>query len=94
MLVAEELGHEPEPFVIHDLRRTVRTRLSQLRVSPEIAELVIGHGRKGITRVYDQHEALDERREALELWAARLRSIVTPPPENVTDLEEERRARA
>jgi hypothetical protein len=30
----EELGAELPPWVIHDLRRTVRTRLSQLRISP------------------------------------------------------------
>jgi integrase len=90
-LVAEELGRDPEPYVTHDLRRTVRTRLSQLRVPTEIAELVIGHGRKGLAAVYDRHEALDERREALELWGTRLRSIVEPPPPNVVAIE---RARA
>jgi len=94
VLVAAELGRVPEPFVVHDIRRSVRTRLSQLRVPTEVAELVIGHALKGLHAVYNQHDFLDERREALELWAARLRSIVTPPPENVSDLEEERRARA
>ena len=52
-----------------------------------VAEMVIGHGRKGIQRVYDQHSYEDEMREALELWAARLRDIVTPPPENVVRIE-------
>jgi integrase len=94
-LMAEELGRELEPWVIHDLRRTVRTRLSQLKVHPEIAELVIGHNRKGLHAVYDQHEALDERREALEAWAHKLRTIIeSPPPGKVHDIEEERRARA
>ena len=49
--------------------------------------MIIGHGRKGIQRVYDQHSYEDEMREALELWAARLRDIVTPPPENVVTLK-------
>jgi hypothetical protein len=31
-------------------------------------------------RVYDAHAYLDEKREALELWAAVLRQIVEPPP--------------
>jgi integrase len=93
-LAAKALGRAPAPWQLHDLRRTVRTRLSQLRVSTEVAELVIGHALKGLHAVYNQHDFLDERREALELWAARLRSIVTPPPPNVADLEEERRARA
>ena len=78
------------PWVIHDIRRTVRTRLASLRVPDMVAEMVIGHGRKGIQRVYDQHSYEDEMREALELWAARLRAIVTPPPENVVRLKKER----
>jgi len=67
-------------FVLHDLRRTVRTRLSSLRVSDRVAEMVIGHAARGLQRVYDQHSFADEMREALDLWAARLRSIVSPPP--------------
>lgn len=67
-------------WVNHDLRRTVRTRLSKLRVNADVAELVIGHTLKGLIAVYDQHAYLDERREALELWEENLRSIVTPPP--------------
>lgn len=63
------------PFTIHDLRRTVRTRLSALRVPDHIAEMVIGHGRKGIARVYDQHRYVDEMREALDLWGVRLRKL-------------------
>ena len=62
-----------EPFVIHDLRRSMRTRLSSLRIPDVVCEMVIGHGRKGLQRVYDQHTFQDEMREALEAWAARLR---------------------
>jgi integrase len=68
----------------HDLRRTARTNLASLGVSPFIAELVIGHQQKGVHRVYDVHRYQAEKREALERWASRLRDIVTPPPANVT----------
>jgi hypothetical protein len=37
-------------------------------------------------RVYDQHAYAAEKRHALELWAARLRNIVVPPPPNVVEL--------
>jgi integrase len=74
-------------WVTHDLRRTVRTRLASLRVSDIVAEMIIGHGRRGIQRVYDQHSYETEMREGLELWAARLRSIVEPPPANVVKLK-------
>jgi integrase len=80
--MTEELGHAPEPFRLHDLRRTVRTRLSSLRVAFEVAEMVIGHGKRGNQRTYDQHQYIDEI-GALEMWAAKLRSFITPPPPNV-----------
>jgi integrase len=70
----------------HDLRRTARTNLASLGVSPFIAELVIGHQQKGVHKVYDVHRYQTEKREALERWANRLRDIVTPPPANVSRL--------
>jgi integrase len=78
-----------EPFINHDVRRSVRTGLSKLRVQDHIAEAVIGHGRKGIARVYDMHRFDDEKREALELWNAKLRAPVNPPPSNVVPLRAE-----
>jgi integrase len=72
--------HRIEGWTPHDLRRTVRTRLSALRVPEPIAELVIGHARRGLARVYDQHRFEDEKREALTAWNALLKSIVDPPP--------------
>jgi integrase len=78
------------PFVNHDIRRTVRSRLSRLKVTEEAREAVLAHARPGIKGVYDLHDYLDEKREALELWAARLREIVEPRPRNVLKL----RARA
>ena len=76
-LMREELG-DLIPWTIHDLRRTVRTRLSALRVSSDVAEAVLGHVKPGIVGVYDQHQYLDEKREALEAWAVKLRTIVAP----------------
>jgi hypothetical protein len=60
--------------------------LSELRIPEHVAELAIGHARKGLARIYDQHRYQEEVREALTLWAARLRSIVSPPPPNVVSL--------
>jgi Arm DNA-binding domain len=72
-----------EPWVIHDLRRTGRTHLSALKVAEEVREAVIAHVRPGIKGTYDLYGYLDEKRDALTQWAARLRSIVEPPPANV-----------
>ncbi len=69
-----------EPFVIHDIRRTVRAGLSALPVPDLVRELVIAHSRPGLHKVYDQYAYLDEKRHALELWTARLLGIVAPTP--------------
>jgi hypothetical protein len=84
-LQARKRGEDPakvelRPWIIHDLRRTLRTHLSALRTPEHVSEMVIGHGRKGIERVYDQHRYIDEMREALTAWAARLRAILEPQP--------------
>jgi integrase len=89
--MARRRGDDPStvtlaPWVVHDLRRTVRTHLAALRVPDHVAEMVLGHGKKGLQRVYDQHRYETELREALTLWAVRLRSIVQPPPANVVTL--------
>jgi integrase len=73
-------------FVNHDVRRTVRSQLSRLKVAEEVREAVLAHARPGIKKVYDVHDYLDEKREALELWAARLKKIVNPTPRNVVQL--------
>jgi integrase len=65
-------------WVFHDLRRTMRTNLSGLPVPDLVAELVIAHAKPGLHKVYDQHAYRDEKRRALELWAAKLLSIVEP----------------
>jgi integrase len=57
-----------EPWVVHDIRRTVRSGLSRLGVDVITAELVIGHKLKGIVGVYDRYERLTERRQALSMW--------------------------
>jgi integrase len=86
-LMEEELGKAPAPFVIHDLRRVVRTKLAGLNVSDMVGELILGHGKKGIQRVYDLEQYEPQMRDALELWAGRLRDLTAPPdPSKVRQL--------
>jgi integrase len=65
------------PYSLHDLRRTVRTRLAELGVSPFIGELILAHAQKGVHAVYDLHRYDPEKREALLKWEGRLLAIVT-----------------
>lgn len=76
-----------EPWVFHDLRRTMRTHLGGLPVPNNVCELVLAHAQPGLHKVYDLHSYRDEKRRALELWAARLLSIVaTAAPNNIVSL--------
>lgn len=75
-----------KPWVNHDLRRTARSHLSRLKVSEEAREALLAHARPGIKGTYDLYDYLDEKREALELWSARLRPIVELEPANIVRL--------
>ena len=68
-----ELGIEA--FTLHDLRRTCRTGLARLKVEPHVAERVLNHTQEGIAGVYDQWAYIDEKRAALEKWAAHLSEL-------------------
>lgn len=61
-----------EPFTIHDFRRTARTHLAALGVDPHIAERCLNHKIKGVEGIYNRHDYLPERRDALNKWAALL----------------------
>ena len=67
-------------WVNHDLRRVVRSGLSALRVQHDVAEAILAHRPPGIVGTYNLHEYEDEKAEALEKWAQRLRDIVSPVP--------------
>jgi integrase len=62
-------------FNLHDLRRTCRTGLSRLKVEPHIAERVLNHIQPGVAGVYDRFAYLEEKRQALEKWAAHLKGL-------------------
>ena len=59
-------------FTLHDLRRTCRTGLSQLKVEPHIAERVLNHAQEEMEGVYDQWKFADEKCTALEKWSTYL----------------------
>lgn len=73
-------GKPLAPWRIHDLRRTVRTRMGKLGVLPHVAELVLNHAghKSGLGGVYDHHDYGAEIAEALRKWEAHLLAIVEP----------------
>jgi integrase len=63
-------------WVLHDLRRTCRTRLAGLGVADPVADLILGHGKRGLARVYNQHRYEGEMRVAFDAWAEGMRAIL------------------
>jgi len=62
------------------LRRTVRTGLARLGVRHEAAERCLNHAVQEMEAACSTHDYLDERREALERWAAHVEAVVHGPP--------------
>jgi hypothetical protein len=66
------------PWSIHDLRRTVATGLQRLGVRLEVTEAVLNHisgSRGGIAGVYQRHDWANEKRAALDAWAAHVLAV-------------------
>jgi integrase len=54
----------------HDMRSTARSHLAALGVDVLVAERCLNHTLGGLVAVYDQHDYIRERRDALEKLAA------------------------
>jgi integrase len=73
----------------HDLRRTAVTGMAELNIAPHVIELVVNHvsgSRGGVAGIYNRSEMMQERRAALERWAAHVDGLVAGRPSNVTSL--------
>jgi integrase len=95
--LAEQRGDDPGKvplthWVNHDIRRTVRSGLSRLKIAEEVREAVLAHARPGIKGTYDLYDYREEKLHALEAWTGLLRSIVEPnsPVGNVVTLSHAR----
>jgi integrase len=77
---------------IHDLRRTVATKMADLGVAPHFVEQVLGHAgghKAGVAGVYNKSVYEREVRAALSLWADHVRVIVEGGERKVLPLTRE-----
>ena len=77
LAMADKLGKAPEPWVLHDIRRTFVTGLQKLGVRLEVTEAAVNHRSgavSGVTAVYAKHDYAEEKRAALDAWAPACRS--------------------
>ena len=64
---------------LHDLRRTCVSGMARLGVPPHVADKVLNHQSgtiSGVAAVYQRHEFLAERKDALERWSAHLARLL------------------
>lgn len=68
------------PWTIHDLRRTAATGMAEIGIAPHIVEAVINHAsghKNGVAGIYNRASYENEKRDALDRWAAHVVQIVT-----------------
>jgi integrase len=78
-VVDRKLGTSVEPWRLHDIRRSVATRMADLGVMPHVIEAVLNHHsghRGGVGGIYNRSNYEREVRAALALWADHIRSVV------------------
>lgn len=69
----KRLDHD-EKWTLHDLRRTLATRLNDLGILPHVVEHLLGHTISGVEGIYNRSQYMNEKRAALDLWV----STITP----------------
>ncbi|KPP98531.1 MAG: integrase [Bacteroidetes bacterium HLUCCA01] len=75
-------------FRMHDLRRTMATHMAGLGIDQSIIGHVLNHkglsGADQITAIYNRHDYLAEKREALARWTRALHRIVAGESQEAT----------
>jgi len=64
---------------VHDLRRTIVSGMARLGVPPHIADKILNHQSgtiSGVAAVYQRHDFLTERKEALDRWGIHVDQII------------------
>jgi integrase len=70
-------GSIEKAFSYGDLRRTIETHMQSLHIDDEVRDHIQSHGLTGVRqRHYSRYEYLDEKRQALEKWAAYLSRLL------------------
>jgi integrase len=73
---------------VHDLRRTVVSGMARLGVPPHVADKILNHQSgtiSGVAAVYQRHEFLAERKDALERWATHVGGLLFNTPRKLRE---------
>ncbi|MEI6537786.1 MAG: site-specific integrase, partial [Verrucomicrobiaceae bacterium] len=81
------------PWRLHDLRRTMATRMGDLGIGPHIIEAALNHisgARAGIAGIYNRSLYSAEKRAALNVWGEHLLGLVSGQEAKVVPLHKVR----
>jgi integrase len=82
-----ELVPNMQPWVLHDIRRSVATKMADsecgLAIAPHVLDRILNHvsgagGIVGVAAVYNRNQYAPERREALQAWGRYLEGLIYP----------------
>lgn len=76
---ADESAKPMVAWRLHDLRRTMATRLGDLGVHPHVVEAVLNHvsgSKAGVAGIYNKAVYAAEKRAALILWAEHVMGVI------------------
>jgi integrase len=73
----------------HTMRRTFITNMARLSIPTEIRNRLTNHADQSVDGVYNQHDYLEQKRDALIRWDRQLRAIISgiPSDSKVVSLE-------
>ena len=66
-------------YTLHDMRRTCATRMADLGVQPHVVEAILNHisgSKAGVSGIYNRSSYSMEKRAALELWSAHVKTLL------------------
>lgn len=94
---AAEAAGQPTPpplpgWVMHDFRRSGVTALAEMGFPPHVADKLLNHTQgtiRGVAAIYQRGQFMEERKRALEAWAAHVLACAEgkQAPSNVVRLE-------
>ena len=79
-MAANADGIEAGDWRFHDARRTMATVMQRLRISGDVIEAcenrLAGNSKAGSAKVYQRHQYLEEKTEAMQAWGSFIERIV------------------
>ncbi len=79
---------------LHDLRRTCATGMAEIGIAPHIIEACLNHisgAKAGVAGIYNRAAYADEKKAALERWAAHISDLIERRPPKVIPMTSARR---